>query len=130
MHRRCSAGAALCALALALVGCGSSPRQVLLQVDGSGNADSTGMFAPSGAWSLTYHWDCAQQQSKGLSSSTGFGLQIYNADDGTLDGESPGAPFDKAASGTGTLRAKQPGAYFVKVFSPCTWRVVAAATSA
>jgi hypothetical protein len=114
------AAALLCTGMAACAGAGSNGDAIaLFNDDKSGD---TGRFAPSGAWDLSYSWDCARAKAEGTLDAHGLDLVVYNADDDSTAFENPEARSG-ATKGSAVLHYRRPGVYYVGLQTPCEWQV-------
>lgn len=113
---------AVAALAFALVACGSSSLdRLVLDEDGTVDA-SFAAFQPQGPWTLTYHWDCSSQRSRGVQSADSFLVTVYNTDDLSLVSSNP-VISKTGLKGSGSVSYRRQGSFLVKLSTACTWRV-------
>jgi hypothetical protein len=112
-------------LAMAVPGCSGKRRsQSVLDVSASGNLEHSPVFKPPGQWTLQWRWDCSGQRATGNADADGFAVVVFNADDDSITSEGT-APTAAGATGEGTAPFSAGGAFYLRVSSPCDWRVQA-----
>jgi len=108
--------------ALLLAACGDSRLDATL-IDYENQGDGqVPYFEPPAGWSLAYTWDCSTERSQNPTVSAQFAFVVFNADDTSLASEHPTLQRE-GLKGSGTLHYARGGAYYIRVTSPCDWRI-------
>lgn len=114
----------LALLATTVAGCKSRllTTTQILDIDSGSKRAQTAPFNVLGTWDMTYSFDCQRQHTEGLKDLDRFDLTVYNSDDDSTSFESP-EQHDRAAKGGQTVHYTRGGWYYIKVDSPCDWRL-------
>ena len=109
---------------LFLAGCGPSdppatsssatPSVVLLELRGSTSDVSTPFRAPA-VWNVSWSYNCAGSPTKK------FQAVVYDSNDRNLGS----AVNESGAFGTGVSKSLQPGTVYFRIFTNCTWHIIA-----
>jgi hypothetical protein len=109
---------------LFLAGCGTSdppatsnsatPTVVLLELRGT-TSDISAPFTAQAGWNVSWSYNCTASPTKK------FQVVVYDSNDRNLGS----AINESGAIGTGVSKSFQPGTVYFRIFTSCTWHIIA-----